>query len=235
MIARDGWTFILIGLFITAGLIYAATRWDNKTAFVLGLLFALLTVFVTFFFRDPDRSFEPRPGLIVSPADGKVVVIDTLTDHEFVGPGTIQVSIFLSVFDVHVNRLPADGRIEYVNYNPGKFLAAFEEKASMLNEQTEIGMVTDNGQRLAFKQIAGMIARRIVCRLKPADRSVAGKRFGMIRFGSRVDVLLPADSRLAVKLGDRVKGGETPIGFLASAQEPRSDNEHAEKESDARL
>ena len=234
MIARDGWTFILIGLVATLILIYVATRWDNKTAFVFGLVFALITVFVAFFFRDPERSFDPQPGLVVSPADGKIVLIDTLPGHDFVGPNTIQVSIFLSIIDVHVNRLPADGLIEYVKYNPGKFLAAYEDKASEVNEQTEIGMITDSGQRLSIKQIAGIIARRIVCRVQTGDRAVAGERFGLIRFGSRADVLLPAGSRLAVKLGDRVKGGESPIGFLAQADMPPQ-NPEGEEGSDAKL
>jgi phosphatidylserine decarboxylase len=234
VIARDGWTFILIGLVATVVLLYVATRWDNKTAFVFGLIFALVTVFVAFFFRDPERSFKPQPGLVVSPADGKIVLIDTLPNHDFVGSNTIQVSIFLSIIDVHVNRLPVDGMIEYVKYNPGKFLAAYEDKASEVNEQTEIGLITDAGQRLSIKQIAGIIARRVVCRVQTGDRAVAGERFGLIRFGSRTDVLLPADSRLAVKLGDRVKGGESPIGFLAPSEPPPQDSE-AQEGSNAQL
>lgn len=231
MIARDGWTFIFIGLALTVVLLWLATRYDNRTAFVLSLVFAVLTVFVAYFFRDPDRTFAPEQGLIVSPGDGKVVVIDTLPHHDFIGANTIQVSIFLSVFDVHINRTPADGRIDYVNYNPGKFFAAYEDKASMLNEQTEIGLTTEDGRKIAFKQIAGIIARRIVCTLEPGDEVVAGERCGLIRFGSRVDILLPPDSRLAVKLGDRVKGGESTIGYLSAGSADSRISETNEEKS----
>jgi phosphatidylserine decarboxylase len=162
------------------------------------------------------------------------VVIDTLDNHPFVGDKAIQVSIFLSVFDVHINRVPAGGLIDYVNYNPGEFFAAYEDKASLLNEQTEIGMITETGAKIAFKQIAGLIARRIVCDLVAGDRVIAGDKFGLIRFGSRTDILLPANSQVAVKLGDRVRGGETVIGQLQPlATEP--DTNESDDETDSRI
>lgn len=234
MIARDGWTFILIGLVLTIIFIWMATRWDSRTAFVFSLIFAFLTTFTAYFFRDPDRSATIQPGMLLAPADGKIVMIDTLDNHPFVGDKAIQVSIFLSVFDVHINRVPAGGLIDYVNYNPGEFFAAYEDKASLLNEQTEIGMITETGAKIAFKQIAGLIARRIVCDLVAGDRVIAGDRFGLIRFGSRTDILLPANSQVAVKLGDRVRGGETVIGQLAPlATEP--DTHESDDETNARL
>lgn len=234
MIARDGWTFILIGLVLTIIFLWMATRWDSRTAFVFSLIFALLTTFTAYFFRDPDRSAIVQPGMLLAPADGKVVLIDTLESHPFVGDNTIQVSIFLSVFDVHINRVPAGGLIDYVNYNPGEFFAAYEDKASQLNEQTEIGMITESGRKIAFKQIAGIIARRIICNLVAGDRVIAGDRFGLIRFGSRTDILLPAGSRVAVQVGDRVRGGETVIGHLAEMATETTTVE-SEEGTDARL
>ena len=234
MIARDGWTFIAVGVILTVVAIWMATRWDSRVAFGLSVLFALVTVYVAYFFRDPDRTVKLEPDMLVAPADGRIVVVDTLDSHPFVGDGTIQVSIFLSVFDVHVTRVPAAGTIDYVQYNPGRFLPAFVDKASELNEQTEVGLVSRTGRKLAFKQIAGVIARRIVCHLEPGDRVAAGERFGLIRFGSRVDLLLPPDSRVLVKLGDRVRGGESVIGYLGGTVET-SHPVAAGEETDAQL
>jgi len=228
MIARDGWSLILIGLVLTVVALWGCTRWDSLVLFIVSLVFAFATVFSVYFFRDPDRTFISRPDLLVSPADGTVVEIDTLDTHPFVGDSTVQVSIFMSVFNVHVNRIPVDGTIDYVNYNPGEFFAAYKNKASEKNEQTEIGMTSVSGQRIAFKQIAGMIARRIVCHLNSGDTVNAGERFGMIRYGSRVDLLLPPSARLDVKVGDCVRGGESIIGSLAqdqSATEPAASKE----------
>ena len=171
MIARDGWTFILIGVVLTIAVIWLATRWDSRVLFVVGVFLSLATLFVVYFFRDPERMVVSEPGMLIAPADGRIVLIDTLASHPFVGPNTIQVSIFLSVFNVHVNRVPASGRIEYVKYHAGKFMVAYHDKASLENEQTEIGMTADCGRRITFKQIAGILARRIVCRLRISVRS----------------------------------------------------------------
>jgi phosphatidylserine decarboxylase len=223
MIAREGLPFILIGFVLTLAAIWVAAKWDSGWMFGLSIMFAVLTLFTAFFFRDPERAIPAEPNAVLAPADGRIIAIDTLDSHPFIGGTVVQVSIFLSIFDVHVNRVPASGRIEYVRYNPGKFLAAFNDKASLLNEQTEIGMVTGQGQKLVFKQIAGLIARRIVCRLKAGDQAAAGGRFGMIRFGSRADVLMPAGTRIAVKLGDCVHGGTSIVGYLGvSSQNPVS-------------
>ena len=234
MIARDGWSLILIGLVLSVVALWACTRWDSLVLFIVGLIFALATLFSVYFFRDPDRTFTSRPDLLVSPADGTIVRIDTLDTHPFVGDSTVRVSIFLSVFDVHVNRVPVDGTIDYVKYNPGEFFAAFLDKASDRNEQTEIGMTSVSGQRIAVRQIAGIIARRIVCRLSSGDTVNAGERFGMIRFGSRTDLLLPPSARLNVNVGDRVRGGESIIGFLAQNQSV-AESAVSQEESDAQL
>jgi len=227
MIARDGFLFIIIGFILTVIFVLLAVRWDSYWLFALGLIFAILTVFTTFFFRDPSRHFTPEPGIIVAPADGKVVAVDTLDNHPYVGEQAIKISIFLSIFDVHVNRIPTDGTIDYVKYNPGKFFAAYKDKASELNEQTEIGIITGDGTRLIVKQIAGVIARRIVCNLHQGDVVSAGKRFGMIRFGSRTDLILPAGSDINITLGEHVTGSKTVMGYLKNKDVRNVDHEEA--------
>ena len=233
MIARDGWTFILMGLVLTVAVIWLATKWDSQALFSVGVLLALLTLFVVYFFRDPERSVANDQNMLIAPADGRIVLIDTIPSHAYVGQNTIQVSTFLSIFDVHVNRVPASGEVEYVNYHSGKFMAAYHDKASLENEQTEIGMIVNSGRRIAFKQIAGLIARRIVCRLSEGDTVTAGGRFGMIKFGSRVDLLVPADSRITVQVGDHVRGGETVMGYLSGMAS--SDSTSARERTDAEL
>ena len=234
MIARDGWTFILIGIVLTIIVIWLATKWDSRVLFGLGVFLSLATLFVVYFFRDPERTVLSESGMLVAPGDGRIVLIDTLASHPFVGPNTIQISIFLSVFDVHVNRVPASGRIEYVKYHPGRFMPAYLDKASLDNEQTEIGMNTDCGRPVTFKQIAGILARRIVCRLSEGDEVGVGSRFGMIKFGSRVDLLVPADSRITVQVGDQVRGGETVMGYLSRTTSSSEDTSAGER-TDAKL
>jgi phosphatidylserine decarboxylase len=228
MIAREGWPFILVGVVVSAifwGLYLLRSDW---VFLIAALDFTLLTLFVIYFFRDPPRRFTAEPNLLVSPADGKIIAVEKVPDHPFIGGDALKVAIFLSIFDVHINRVPASGRIEYVRYHPGRFISAFKDKASELNEQTEIGLTTDTGYRIIVKQIAGVIARRIVCRLRPGDTVGAGARFGLIRFGSRVELLLPAGTRLLVSRGVHVKGGHTPIGRLPEASATVAAAERAE-------
>ncbi len=217
MIARDGLGLIFIGLAGTVGLALLSTWWDSHIVVALAALAALPTVFTIFFFRDPERRFEDQPGILIAPADGRILGIRKIGHHDFIGGEALEVSIFLSILDVHINRIPADGTVEYVKYNPGKFFKAFLDKASDENENTEIGIITPSGHRLVVKQIAGMIARRIVCHLKQGDSVDAGARFGMIRFGSRAELYVSADSDIRVTTGDHVKGGATVIGFLPGA------------------
>ena len=204
-IAREGWPFIGALLALSALL-----AWRHPWP-AAGLL--LLGLFCAFFFRDPERTLPPGDALVLSPADGKVVVIGPAPVGSAPGPGAQQVSIFLSIFDVHVNRSPVAGRVERVDYHAGLFLPAWQEKASLRNEQNTV-TVDRGGQRVVFKQIAGMIARRIVFNKKPGDSVLRGERVGMIRFGSRVDLLLPAAARLRVRLGERVQGGSSVIAEL---------------------
>jgi phosphatidylserine decarboxylase len=192
---------VLLGL-AAAGF---ALRW-NAT----GAVFLVLGLFTTFFFRDPERTIPGDARLVLSPADGKVLQIVGTPDDHALGKGATQISIFLSIFDVHVNRSPIGGRITSVKYHPGEFLPAFDHKASDRNEQNTV-IVEDGGSRVMFKQIAGLIARRIVFRKKLDDTVAAGERVGLIKFGSRVDVVVPAGTTLRVAVGDRVAGGTSVL------------------------
>lgn len=162
------------------------------------------------FFRDPDRYPPDDDYAILSPADGKVVLIKKLFEDEYLKENAVQVSIFMSPLDVHVNRIPISGVVGYYRYIKGKYLVAFNEKSSEKNERTHIG-IEDNGFKILFKQIAGMVARRIIADLTPGKRVERGERFGMIRFGSRVDVLMPFTVELAVNINDKVRAGESVI------------------------
>jgi phosphatidylserine decarboxylase len=211
-VARDGLPFVLAG--VGAGLallaLWFVLRWEAfRLLGVVGIVFGL---FCAYFFRDPARTAPREPGVVVSPGDGRVVEIVT-EDDAYVGARATRVSVFLSVFDVHVNRVPLSGRVTGVEYHPGKYLVAFNDKASADNEQTHIGIANGRGT-VAFKQIAGLIARRIVCTLRPEQAVEIGQRCGLIRFGSRVDVILPPGAELRVARGQRVVGGETVVGVL---------------------
>jgi phosphatidylserine decarboxylase len=205
-IAREGWPIILSLLGLAA--LLGVLRWGWTAA-----ICAVLALFVAFFFRDPDRAIPPGPGLVVSPADGRIVRIAPAGEPNPLGPGAVQLSIFLSIFDVHVNRAPIAGRIARVDYRPGEFLPAFDDKASLRNEQNSV-LVEDLSGRVAFTQIAGLIARRIVFRKRVGDAVARGERVGLIKFGSRVDVFLPVDARLGVAHGQRVTGGVSVLAEL---------------------
>lgn len=205
-VAAEGWPFILPLAAVTA--LFFAFGW-KQPAWVL----LVLTLFVLFFFRDPERAVPAGTGVVVSPADGRVIVVKDVREPDYLKQDVKQISIFLSVFNVHVNRSPVAGTVESVTYHPGRFLAAWDDKASLDNEQTAM-VIAAGGNRVLVKQIAGLIARRIVCYAKPGDAVAAGERYGLIRFGSRVDLFLPKDAEIRVKVGDRVKGGRDVIGAL---------------------
>ncbi len=177
------------------------------------IVFFLIFLFFIFFFRDPARDIPDGEHLILSPADGKVICIKPFDSLDFVGGKGTLISVFMSVFNVHVNRAPVSGSVRYFRYNPGKFFPAFKDKASLENEQTELGLENDHG-KVILKQIAGIMARRIVCKLKSGDSVKAGESFGMIKFGSRVDLFLSENVKIKVKLKQRVKAGETIIGVF---------------------
>jgi phosphatidylserine decarboxylase len=167
--------------------------------------------FVTSFFRDPERNTPKDENLIISPADGKVIIVKKIFDNEFFHSDVWQVSIFMSPLNVHVNRNPISGTVKHMRYVKGEYFAAYEDKASEKNEQMIVGLENKNG-KVMFKQIAGFVARRIVCSLKSGDTVSAGERFGMIKFGSRVDVFLPLYVDLKTKTGDVTIAGETILG-----------------------
>ena len=204
LIAREGWPYVVVLLVLGCLPLVFRFYW-------LGGFFLALAIFTLFFFRDPERVAPPGANLVLSPADGKVVVAGAAPDANPLGPGAIQISIFLSIFDVHVNRAPIAGRIAKVEYNQGDFLPAFDDKASLRNEQNAV-TIEEGSKRLVFKQIAGLIARRIVFRKQVGDTVAAGERVGLIKFGSRVDVFLPPGSVLLVKKGDRVSAGVSILG-----------------------
>jgi phosphatidylserine decarboxylase len=174
---------------------------------VIGVILFALALFVFYFFRDPERVIPTEPGAVVSPADGRIVVI---TDEPNNGKPGKRVSIFLAIWNVHVNRSPEAGTITGMDYRPGKFLAAMVARASAENEQNVISLSTATGEMM-FKQIAGLIARRVVCWKKPGDVVARGERIGLVRFGSRVDLWVPRDAEVLVKLGDNVKGGSSVL------------------------
>ncbi|PLX51442.1 MAG: phosphatidylserine decarboxylase family protein [Desulfobulbaceae bacterium] len=206
-VALEGVPFIGAGLFIT--LILALLHYP-----VAVLAGALFTLFSLYFFRDPERVAPSDPAALTSPADGKVIVVEKILDERFLQTQAYKVSIFMNVFNVHVNRMPAAGMVEDVIYSPGKFYSADTAKGGLENEYCTTILATEQDQRYAVTQIAGLIARRIVCWAEKGDFFAKGQRFGLIRFGSRVDLYLPLDSRIEVEKGQKVKAGETVIGYL---------------------
>ena len=204
-VAPEGWPFILP----TAGaaLVVAALGW-----WPFGVALGFLAIVFGLFFRDPERRHPEGPGAILAPADGRVMEVRPGVTDRFVGNGT-RVSIFLSPLDVHVNRSPISGLVTDVEYRRGKFLPAYRAGASEENERCSV-MLQGEAFRVTVRQIAGVLARRVVCRVRPGEKLQAGERFGLIRFGSRVDLFLPCDVRVSVRIGDRVRGGESVIGVM---------------------
>jgi phosphatidylserine decarboxylase len=203
-VAAEGWPFILPPA--AAACIMAAMGWVGAAAG-----FAVLALAFLAFFRDPDRTAPDLPGAVLAPADGRVMVITEALDP-WVGPA-VRVSIFLSPLDVHVNRAPVGGLVKNVEYVAGRFLAAYRPEASEQNERCAVSLDGDRA-RVTVTQISGVLARRIVCRVRPGDTLRAGQRYGLIRFGSRTDLVLPRGSELRVRVGERVRGGESVMGVL---------------------
>lgn len=203
-------TLIIISFGIFAGGIFFSQTIYKIVFFLIG---SALLLFTLNFFRDPERVTPQVENGIIAPADGKIITITRVREEEFIGGEAIQVSIFMSPLNVHVNRIPISGAVKYFRYIEGDYLVAFEEKSSKRNERTHIGI--DNGKfKVLFKQIAGFIARRIVCPLHVGDTVHVGERFGMIKFGSRVDVLMPGNVDLKVTLHDVAVAGETVLGII---------------------
>lgn len=206
-IAVEGIPFIAYAAFLT--LISALLGYP-----VVTLVLLVLTTFILMFFRDPERLTPEDSNGIISPADGKIIVAELVRDDRFYDEEVYKISIFMNVFNVHVNRVPASGTIDRVHHVPGLFLAADNQKAHLKNEFCAISMTTEHGRKITVVQIAGLIARRIVCRLEPGDTVVKAERFGLIRFGSRLDIYLPADARPVARLGQKVRAGESILAHL---------------------
>ena len=205
--AKEGFPFIGV----TAG-ITLITGWLGWVPVAIAA--AILTVFVSWFFRNPPRVIPQGPGLVVSPGDGKVLAVEQDFEPRYLKERAVRISIFLNVFDVHINRIPCEGIIEDVQYQPGLFLVASKPQATLKNEQNAVMIRTAKGTKVLCVQVAGLIARRIVWWVNPKDRAVRGERYGLIRFGSRMDTYLPLDTAIKVAVGDRVKGGESILGVL---------------------
>lgn len=206
-VAAEGYPFIFYSSLLT--LISALLGYQLIT-----LLLLVVTTFILMFFRDPERTAPEIERGIISPADGKIIFAEPTTDHRFSEDEMLKISIFMNVFNVHVNRIPFSGDVTGVQHVPGAFLAADSEKAHLNNEYCAVKIVTPDQREITMVQIAGLVARRIICRLEKGDTVKCGERFGLIRFGSRVDLFLPKQSNLAVRVGDKVKAGESLLGYL---------------------
>lgn len=207
-VALEGYPFIAFGALTTV--VLAILRRDYSAFFTLAL-----TAFILYFFRDPERIASEDSDAIVSPADGKIIIVDKVFDDRFVKEQVYKVSIFMNVFNVHVNRVPMSGTVSQVYYKPGKFFSADKEKAALENEFCALTITTESNRRYAVVQVAGLIARRIICWATRGDALVKGERFGLIRFGSRVDLYLPLQTQLEVSVGQVVRAGETTLGYLS--------------------
>ena len=206
-IVKEGFPFLGIGAGLA--LLLGLLGWT-----VVAVAAAGLTLFAAWFFRNPARVIPQGPGLVVAPGDGTVIAIEEEFESRFLKDRSVRLTIFLNVFDVHVNRIPCEGVVEDIQYQRGAFLLASNPEATLKNEQNALFLRTAQGAKVLCVQVAGLIARRIVCWLSPGDRVMRGERFGLIRFGSRMDTYLPLGTELKVAVGQRVKGGETIVGVL---------------------
>ena len=213
MITKYGLGIVVSSWMIFVVFLALSFYYRHPILIILAVVSGLFSVFNILFFRDPQRTIPQNPNAILSPADGKIVQITDVEERDFFKTRVKRVSIFLSIFNVHVNRSPISGKVEHFEYRRGAFLPAFKDDASLENEQTAIGIVDEQGRKVMFTQIAGLIARRIVCELREGHTTEAGIRMGMIRYGSRADVYFLTDEvDIKVKTGDKVTGGESIIG-----------------------
>lgn len=214
MFARDGYTTIIVTtLFaiMVSGIGYYMGHW---TSYVLYTSMALLVAFILFFFRDPEREIIEGDNLILSPADGNIVQIKEVQEDKYIQGKAQQISIFLSPMDVHVNRVPVQGKLEYLEYEPGIFLVAYDHRASDLNERADFGVRHPSGTKIFFRQITGFLARRIVYHITKGDELKAGDRFGMMKFGSRMDILVPPEVEINVSEGEKAVAGQTILATI---------------------
>ncbi len=215
MFAKEGYALIAGTVFIA--LVVGGLGWayGGIVGIILMVFGVLVLGFTLYFFRDPTRVIPSVPAnTIMSPADGKVLLIDEIEEPLYFHGPALKISIFLSPLNVHVNRIPTDGFIEFDEYVSGDYLVAWHEKASELNERSQLGLLHPSGHKVLFKQIAGAVARRIVYHITVGDQVKLGERFGIVKFGSRMDVIIPRGSNISVAIGDKVTGGQTILGYL---------------------
>ena len=213
--AREGYPFIGIATVLALATFALALARRSWSLWLLALVITLLALWVAYFFRDPERSGERGAHIVVAPADGKLIMITEVDEPSFIGGRATRLSIFMNVFNVHVNRYPIDGTVKYVHYNKGKFLNAAAEKSSLENEQSSVG-IESGANKVLVRQIAGLIARRIVTYSRSGQQVKQGERMGLIRFGSRVEVFFPTDAKLRVQLGTLTTAGTTVLAELPS-------------------
>lgn len=211
--AREGLIFIAIAALVAAGTYALALNRRSWPLWLLAFLLTVIALWVAYFFRDPERTGARGDQYVIAPADGKVVLDTIVEEPAFMGGPSRRISIFMNVFNVHVNRYPVSGTVKYLHYNPGKFLNAAAEKSSLENEQMSVGIETPRG-RVLVRQIAGLIARRIVTYSRQGEHVDQGQRMGLIRFGSRVDVFLPVNATVRVKIGDLTVAGTSVIAEM---------------------
>jgi len=212
-VAREGVPFIIIGWVLALAAIALGVTRHSMGWYIAAVPLVIIACWVVYFFRDPERTGERGENLVVSPADGLVVLITDVPEPSYVAGTTTRISIFMNVFDVHVNRYPVNGTVRFLQYNKGLFLHAAHEKASLDNEQMSVG-IESGSRKILVRQIAGLVARRIVNYAKQGDAATQGTRMGIIRFGSRVDVFIPPGSLVRVKVGDRTVAGTTVLAEL---------------------
>lgn len=216
MFAREGYTTISVTIIFALLVSFAASNMDHWTAYIIYAAMALLVAFILYFFRDPEREITPGEHLVLSPADGNVVLVKQVEEPCYIqGPAT-QISIFLSPLDVHVNRLPVSGELEYLEYHPGVYLMAWDHRASEINERADFGIKHPSGTKVFFRQITGFLARRIVYHIEKGQTLKGGERFGMMKFGSRMDILVPAGVEVRVEEGDTAVAGQTILATIDS-------------------
>ena len=220
-IAPEGWPFVIVFVLLAIATGVVFRPW-------VAVFPVLLICFMMFFFRDPERVVPMDAGTFVSPADGEVVLVKEVYEDRYLKANAIMISVFMSPFNVHVNRAPMDGTVTDVVHVSGKFMAAFKEEASLANEHINMAMEGKQG-KILVRQVAGFLARRAVCRVKPGDQLKRGERYGVIKFGSRLDVYLPADTKVSVAINDRVTAGETILGVIDVMSRDSRSNERGKE------
>ncbi|SMO41199.1 phosphatidylserine decarboxylase family protein [Fodinibius sediminis] len=216
MFAREGYTTIVVTLLFAFLVSLGASFLDHWSTYLIYALMGVLVMFILYFFRDPDRDITQGENFVLSPADGKILLVREVEEENYIQGKATQISIFLSPLDVHVNRLPVGGELEYLEYHPGAYLMAWDHRASELNERADFGIRHRSDTRIFFRQITGFLARRIVYHIEKGDQLRAGERFGMMKFGSRMDILVPADVEINVSEGEKAVAGKTILATINS-------------------